>query len=451
MAKKKSKFVCNNCGSIHQMWAGKCNECNEWNTIIEEIDDSETKKMLNISDKKYQHPVKLEDIKEQEKSRIRTGIGELDRVLGGGIVQGSLVLVGGTPGIGKSTLLLQLCNMKNKDLKILYVSGEESLSQIKMRASRLDVNNDNLYLISENDIDTIKKYISDIKPDVLIIDSIQTIYSSYISSVPGSVTQVRNSTGELMTVSKSNNISTFLIGHVTKSGELAGPKLLEHMVDTVLSFEGEKHSNYRIIRATKNRFGSTNEIGIFEMTSIGLLGIDNPSDIFLSNGNKNMVGTIISCSMEGTRPILLELQSLVNPTGFGTSRRATNGVDFNRLVMILAVIEKYLNIPLSDFDAYINIVGGLSVDEPAIDAALLATIISSYYNKPISNDTVIIGEVGLTGEIRGINMIDNRLKESIKLGYKNIIIPDQKILIEIPDGYTINKVSSIKDLNSLLF
>lgn len=393
MAKNKTIFVCNNCGYESPKWMGKCPACNEWNSFSEE-------KVINTKDTNYaklskekSKPIELNKIVKSTNERISTGFNELDRVLGGGLVNGSLILLGGEPGIGKSTLILQICEKINIKGKILYVSGEESAEQVKIRADRLNIKNENLLFLSETDINNIEEEIIKIEPELVIIDSIQTMYSNEITSAPGSVSQVREITAKIMRICKENGITTILIGHVTKDGNIAGPRVLEHMVDTVLYIEGERYFSYRILRGVKNRFGSTNEIGMFEMQQEGLVEIDNPSTILISERNENSAGSIIVSSIEGTRPLLVEFQALTTPSVYGLPRRTANGIDYNRLTLLIAVIEKKAGINLGNQDVYLNVVGGLKINEPAIDLGIILSTISSFKNIPISNEVVAIGEV----------------------------------------------------------
>ena len=393
MAKNKTIFVCNNCGYESPKWMGKCPACNEWNSFSEE-------KVINTNDTNYgklskekSKPIELNKIVKSTNERISTGFNELDRVLGGGLVNGSLILLGGEPGIGKSTLILQICEKINIKGKILYVSGEESAEQVKIRADRLNIKNENLLFLSETDINNIEEEIIKIEPELVIIDSIQTMYSNEITSAPGSVSQVREITAKIMRICKENGITTILIGHVTKDGNIAGPRVLEHMVDTVLYIEGERYFSYRILRGVKNRFGSTNEIGMFEMQQEGLVEIDNPSTILISERNENSAGSIIVSSIEGTRPLLVEFQALTTPSVYGLPRRTANGIDYNRLTLLIAVIEKKAGINLGNQDVYLNVVGGLKINEPAIDLGIILSTISSFKNIPISNEVVAIGEV----------------------------------------------------------
>ncbi len=431
MAKCKTVFVCSNCGNESSKWLGKCPACNSWNTFYEEKVVTSSSKSSNQKSKEV-FPTKLNEIVGKDESRVSTGFDELDRVLGGGLVNGSLVLLGGEPGIGKSTLILQICNKIKTDGKILYVSGEESGEQIKLRADRLGINRDNILFLGETDIDIIEQNILSINPKLVIIDSIQTMYSEEITSTAGSVSQVREITSRVMKVCKANAITTILIGHVTKDGNIAGPRVLEHMVDTVLYLEGERYFSYRILRGVKNRFGSTNEIGMFEMQSEGLVEIDNPSSILISEREDNPAGSVVVASMEGTRPLLVELQALTTPSVFGLPRRTADGIDYNRLTLLTAVLEKKAGLMLGNQDIYLNVVSGIRINEPSIDLGIILAIVSSFKNIPIPKNVVALGEVGLTGEVRSINLIEKRIKESEKLGFKACIIPEsnKKLLKE---------------------
>lgn len=421
--KSKTIFVCSSCGYESPKWMGKCPACNEWNTFYEEKDV--TKSGTKDKKKEGSQVIQLNKVEKKESSRIKTGIEELDRVLGGGFVTGSLTLLGGEPGIGKSTLILQICDNIKVDGKILYVSGEESAEQIKIRADRLGVNKDNLMFLSETDIELVENQIEKLEPEFVIIDSIQTMYSDEITSSSGSVSQVREITSRIMKMCKQNAITTIIIGHVTKEGNIAGPRVLEHMVDTVLYLEGERYFSYRILRGVKNRFGSTNEIGMFEMVDEGLMEIKDPSSILVSDKeNSDASGTIVTVSVEGTRPLLVELQALVTQSFFGMPRRNAIGIDYNRLTLLAAVLEKKLRISLGNQDIYLNVVGGIKINEPALDLGICLSIVSSFKNIPIDKKTVAIGEVGLTGEIRNVNMIDKRIREAEKLGYKRVLIPE---------------------------
>ena len=425
MAKKDSTvYFCNECGYESSKWMGQCPACKAWNTFVEEKVD---KKILSSSAKRNEagsKPVSLSQISTDEEEREIIGIEELDRVLGGGIVSGSLTLVGGDPGIGKSTLLLQVCKMlSDKGKEVLYVSGEESLRQIKLRAVRIGQMKDNLKLLCETNLAAIEEVIIKTKPAVAVIDSIQTMYDEEIGSAPGSVSQVREATAVLMRIAKEQGVSVFIVGHVTKEGTVAGPRVLEHMVDTVLYFEGDRHASYRILRAVKNRFGSTNEIGVFEMKNDGLNQVINPSEFMLNGKPLNSSGSIVSCSMEGTRPILVEIQALVSRTSFGFPRRQSAGSDTNRLNLLMAVLEKRLDMPLSDQDAYVNIAGGIKISEPAIDLGIVMAIVSSYRNKAIDDKTIAFGEVGLSGEVRAVSQAGARVSEAKKLGFETCIVP----------------------------
>lgn len=424
MAKIKTKYVCQSCGYETAKWLGKCPECTKWNTFVEEIDQKSTKKEVFIIDKSSSKPVSINSIESKEEERFTTDINELDRVLGGGIVKGSLVLVGGDPGIGKSTLLIQVSsNVANLGKTVLYITGEESESQIKMRAKRLGINSENLYIFAENNLSIIESYLESVNPELIILDSIQTVFSPEISSVPGTVSQIKEGTSKFMKISKKMGISTFIVGHVTKEGSLAGPKLLEHMVDTVLYFEGERYNTYRLVRAVKNRFGSTNELGVFEMRDLGLVELDNPSKILISEKPKDVAGSVIISTVEGTRPMLLELQALVSPTSFGIPKRTSTGVDYNRVGMLLAVLEKRVGLQIQNQDVYINIVGGIKINEPSIDLGIAISVASSFRNIPIDEDIAVTGEVGLTGEVRAVSFIEKRIAECKKLGFKKIVVP----------------------------
>ena len=425
---KKIVYFCQECGYESSKWMGQCPGCRAWNTFVEET--VSTKKNSSVgggqqSGSRRAEPVVLKDIRLSEDERRLTKIGELDRVLGGGIVPGSLVLVGGDPGIGKSTLLLQVCrNLALSGNSVLYISGEESLRQIKLRAERIGEFNENLQLLCETNLETIREVIERKKPDMVVIDSIQTMFHEDISSAPGSVSQVRESTNVLMQIAKGQGISIFIVGHVTKEGNVAGPRVLEHMVDTVLYFEGDRHASYRILRAVKNRFGSTNEIGVFEMRQNGLVEVENPSEYMLSGKPENASGSVVACSMEGTRPILLEIQALVARTNFGMPRRTAAGTDYNRVNLLMAVLEKRLGMNLGNCDAYVNIAGGIKMNEPAIDLGIVMALVSSYRNRPIDEKTIVFGEVGLSGEVRAVNMPEQRVAEAKKLGFETCILPE---------------------------
>ena len=424
MAKvKKSVFFCQNCGHEESKWLGQCPVCRQWNTFVEEKvapspAGSQTKRRQETE------AVPLSSVRTDSDERTQTGIGELDRVLGGGIVPGSLVLVGGDPGIGKSTLLLQVCQrLAARHEKILYISGEESLRQIRLRADRMGVFTDELLLLCETNIETIRSAIEKQRPALAVIDSIQTMYSEEVSSAPGSVSQVREATNVFMQIAKGLGISIFIVGHVTKEGTVAGPRVLEHMVDTVLYFEGDRHASYRILRGVKNRFGSTNEIGVFEMRQDGLREVANPSEFMLSGRPENASGSVVACSMEGTRPILLEIQALVCRSSFGMPRRTAAGTDYNRVNLLMAVLEKRLGLPLSNYDAYVNIAGGIRINEPAVDLGIVMALASSYKNRPVPEDMLVFGEVGLSGEVRAVSMPEQRVSEAKKLGFKTCVVP----------------------------
>lgn len=419
MSKNKTIFVCQECGFESSKWMGKCPSCNQWNTFVEEIEKTKTKQSHSIS----VNPLLLNEVDVSIDERYKTGINELDRVLGGGIVKGSLVLIGGDPGIGKSTLLLQVCKTIDNNLKILYISGEESSKQIKMRADRLGAFSKNIYIISETNLNIISGAVLSLKPDIVIVDSIQTVYDDELSSAPGSVSQVRESTNVLMNIAKTNDISILIVGHVTKEGSIAGPRVLEHMVDTVLYFEGERHLSFRVLRAVKNRFGSTNEMGVFEMTDIGLTEVPNPSELFLSGRPEKSSGSVIICTIEGSRPMLVEVQSLVTGSNFGMPRRTATGIDYNRVNMLMAVLEKRIGMSLQNCDAYVNVIGGIKIIETSADLGIIIAIASSFRNKVVKEGTIIIGEVGLAGEVRSISYIEKRIIEAQKMGFNTCIIP----------------------------
>lgn len=435
MAKAKTTaFFCKECGYESAKWLGQCPMCREWNTFVEEpVAKKETGpkrglgsggRVLKAGQVLKVKPSRLSDIHLDEQDRMKTGFGELDRVLGGGVVKGSLILVGGDPGIGKSTLLLQVCrNLASAGRRVLYISGEESLKQIKLRANRIGEVTGELLFFCETNLEIIQEAIGEEKPEVVIIDSIQTMFKEDIASAPGSVSQVRESTNLLMQIAKGGGIAVFLVGHVTKEGVVAGPRMLEHMVDTVLYFEGERSASYRIIRGVKNRFGSTNEIGVFEMVEKGLAQVENPSEYMLSGRPEEASGAVVACSMEGTRPILLEVQALITPTAFGMPRRTAAGTDYNRVNLLMAVLEKRCHYDLSHFDAYVNITGGLRMNEPALDLAILMAIVSSMKDRPVNSKTIIFGEVGLAGEVRAVSMAQQRVNEAKKLGFDTCILP----------------------------
>ena len=453
--KTKTAYICRECGYQSPKWMGKCPGCNQWNTMDETI----------ISDKKptlsqsaatamginIPTPKRISEVKVGYETRSSTGMKELDRVLGGGIVKGSLILVGGDPGIGKSTLLLQICENAGKSQKILYVSGEESESQIKLRGERLGVKTENLYLISETDVIRITECIADIKPNLVIIDSIQTMHRDDISSAAGSVPQVREATNMFMHIAKSAGIAMFIVGHVTKDGALAGPRVLEHMVDCVLYFEGDRQMSFRILRAVKNRFGSTNEIGVFEMRDIGLCEVENPSKMLLEGRDENTSGSSIICAMEGSRGVLAEIQALVTPTGFGNPRRMSNGIDLNRIILLIAVLEKRARMNLSNSDVYINVAGGLRIDEPAADLGICVAIATSQADVLLPSDMLFVGEVGLGGELRAVSQLEKRLSEAAKLGFTSAIVPKQSLKgIKIPKGLAVYGVATIGEAMAMI-
>lgn len=451
MAKNKIVFVCSSCGYESPKWLGKCPACNEWNTFYEEKVISSSKGSTGKS-KEIAKPIELNKIEGKTDLKISTGFNELDRVLGGGLVNGSLILLGGEPGIGKSTLILQICDKIKTDGKILYISGEESGEQIKLRADRLGVKKDSLLFLSETNIENIESNILSINPKLVIIDSIQTMFSEEITSAPGSVSQVREITARIMRTCKENNITTILIGHVTKDGNIAGPRVLEHMVDTVLYLEGERYFSYRMLRGVKNRFGSTNEIGMFEMQNEGLVEITDPSKVLISDSGENPAGSVIIATIEGTRPLLVEFQALTTPTVYGLPRRTANGIDYNRLAVLIAVLEKKVGINLGNQDVYLNVVSGLKINEPAIDLGIIAATVSSFKNIPIDKKTVVLGEVGLTGEIRSVNLIEKRIKEAEKLGFKKCIIPESnKKLLKESYKLDIIGVSNVNEAMRTLF
>lgn len=451
MAKaKKSVYFCQNCGHEESKWLGQCPMCKEWNTFAEEKVVS-TKGQKSSGEKQVQ-AVTLSSVTTDEDERMKTELVELDRVLGGGIVPGSLVLVGGDPGIGKSTLLLQVCQkLSAMNKKVLYISGEESLKQIKLRANRMGEFSENLYLLCETSLNLIQTAIEREKADVVVIDSIQTMYNEEIGSAPGSVSQVRESTNVFMQLAKGMNIAIFIVGHVTKEGTVAGPRVLEHMVDTVLYFEGDRHASYRILRGVKNRFGSTNEIGVFEMRKEGLVEVENPSEFMLSGKPENASGSVVACAMEGTRPMLMEIQALVCKSNFGMPRRTAAGIDYNRVNLLMAVLEKRVGLPLSGYDAYVNIAGGIRMNEPAVDLGIIMAVASSYKNRPVSEDTIVFGEVGLSGEVRAVTMPEQRVAEAKKLGFKVCVVPEVSLKsIGKVEGIEVIGVKSVNQTMNLL-
>lgn len=450
--KTKAIYICNECGYQTTKWMGKCPGCNAWSSLIETVmNDDKPKSATALNRKTIANARKINEITYNNEQRYHTGIKELDRVLGGGMVKGSLILVGGDPGIGKSTLLLQICQNLGKSKKILYVSGEESEKQIKLRAQRLGVEDVDLYLISENDVEQILEVINTVSPDVVIIDSIQTMHIDSITSAAGSVPQVREATNAFMRIAKQDNISMFIVGHVTKDGALAGPRVLEHMVDCVLYFEGDRQMSFRILRAVKNRFGSTNEIGVFSMSDKGLTEVENPSAMLLEGRCVNSSGSAVICTMEGSRGVLAEIQALVTPVGFGNPRRMSDGIDFNRVILMIAVIEKRCRINLSNQDVYINVAGGLKIDETAVDLGICAAIISGLCDIPIPPDTVFIGEVGLGGELRSVSQLEKRLNEIYKLGFRKAVVPKMSAKnIKIPAGLHVVGISALWEAAKLI-
>ena len=452
MAKaKKSIYFCQNCGHEESKWLGQCPMCREWNTFVEEkVTVSKGTAAKNTV--REAEVVTLSSVSTDQEDRMQTEIEELDRVLGGGVVPGSLVLLGGDPGIGKSTLLLQVCKrLSDQGRKVLYISGEESLKQIKLRANRMGTFSDHLLLLCETNLETIRQVIEREHPAVAVIDSIQTMYSEEVTAAPGSVSQVREATNTLMQIAKGLNITIFIVGHVTKEGTVAGPRVLEHMVDTVLYFEGDRHASYRILRGVKNRFGSTNEIGVFEMRETGLEEVPNPSEYMLNGRPEDASGSVVACSMEGTRPILMEIQALVCRSNFGMPRRTAAGTDYNRVNLLMAVLEKRVGLPLSNYDAYINIAGGIRMNEPAIDLGIVMAIVSSYKNQSISPGTIVFGEVGLSGEVRAVSMPEQRVAEARKLGFKTCIMPQvSKDMLKKIEGIEVIGVKSVNQAMNLI-
>ena len=430
MAKSKTKFVCQECGAESPKWLGKCPGCHAWNTFVEEIESVVKTPGVAIpgASASRERPRRISEIVSAQEPRIDAGSGELNRVLGGGLVPGSLILVGGDPGIGKSTLLLQTSHaLAREGRRVLYATGEESSRQIKMRAERLGAEAPTLFVLSETNTDYIFEALDEVQPDVLVVDSIQTMYQPGVASAPGSVSQVRECTGLFMRIAKQRGVATILVGHVTKEGAIAGPRLLEHMVDTVLYFEGERHNTYRMLRAVKNRFGSTNEIGIFEMIENGLTEVKNPSELFLSERPLGVAGSTVVASMEGTRPVLVELQALVSATNFPSPRRMATGVDYNRLNLIIAVLEKRVGLHMQTHDAYLNVAGGVKLDEPAADLGIAVALASSFRDRPTRPEDVVFGEVGLTGEVRGVSRLDQRVNEALKLGFRRVVVPEKSL------------------------
>ncbi|MGE6260840.1 DNA repair protein RadA [Heyndrickxia sporothermodurans] len=450
MAKKTTKFICQSCGYESAKWMGRCPGCNEWNKMVEEVEivgKPRKGAFLHSPIEGMSKATPITTIASEQEARVLTDLKELNRVLGGGVVPGSLVLIGGDPGIGKSTLLLQVSSQLSKHShKVLYISGEESVKQTKLRADRLQISSDNLYVFSETNLESIHQTIQEISPQFVVIDSIQTVYHPEVTSAPGSVSQVRECTAELMRIAKTKGIAIFIVGHVTKEGSIAGPRLLEHMVDSVLYFEGERHHSYRILRAVKNRFGSTNEMAIFEMKEFGLTEVSNPSEIFLEERSKGASGSTVVASMEGTRPVLVEIQALISPSIYGMPRRMGTGIDHNRVTLLMAVLEKRVGLLLQNYDAYLKVAGGIKLDEPAIDLAVIISIASSFKDQPTKADDCIVGEVGLTGEVRRVSRIEQRVQEAAKLGFSRIIVPSNNLGgWKIPKGIQVIGVSTVQE------
>ncbi len=450
--KAKTLWYCTECGNEFAKWQGRCPGCQAWNSIVEQpLEKVPARVAAKNTPLSASRPLRLSEVETTQELRFSSGMSELDRVLGGGAVRGSLVLVGGAPGIGKSTLMLQICNQLCRSARVLYASGEESQRQVKLRAQRLQVESDNLYLMAETRLDDILAAVRELKPDVLIVDSIQTMYNGDRNSLPGSISQVKESTMALMNLAKGENITIFVIGHVNKEGSLAGPKVLEHMVDCVLYFEGEEHMAYRILRAAKNRFGATNEIGVFEMLDDGLAEVPNPSEMLLAGRPKDTPGSCVTCIMEGVRPVLAEVQALIAPSSYGNPRRTSNGIDYNRAMLLLAVLEKRGGLMIGGSDAYVNVIGGLYLNEPAADLATIIALASSFRDVPVPGDLVAIGEVGLTGELRSVNALSQRLSEVARLGFTKCMIPSRNSskLKEIP-GLQLIPVRNIREALAVL-
>jgi DNA repair protein RadA/Sms len=446
MSKTRTQYVCQSCGARSTRWSGKCDACGEWNTLTEELMAASVKNQRGARSIGNNEAKRITEVDSMNDERLTTGLREMDRVLGGGIVPGSMILLGGDPGIGKSTLMMQMCRPREDvDTTILYVSGEESLRQIKLRADRLNALSDSFLVLAETDLDAVLSAITRIQPDVVIIDSIQTMCRAELESAAGSISQVRESASLLLQTAKSSNIPIFLIGHVTKDGVIAGPRVLEHMVDVVLQFEGDQHHAYRIVRGIKNRFGSTNEIGIFEMHESGLREVDNPSEVFLSERSRGISGSCVCASIEGTRALLVEVQALVSPSNYGVPQRTVSGIDAKRLSLLLAVLEKRYGLRTGMFDVFANIAGGVKIDEPAIDLALCAAIVSSSKDKPIDAGTACVGEVGLGGEVRSVGYIEKRIAEAEKLGFQRIIIPSGNLREKGAHGIEIEEVRSVRE------
>ena len=453
--KAKTMFYCTECGNELPKWAGQCPACKAWNTIVEQPAETKRKSSMAAATAGERQgrskPRLMDEVETTRELRFQTGMNELDRVLGGGAVQGSLVLVGGAPGIGKSTLMLQICDHLCRTAKVLYVSGEESERQIKLRAERLQVRGEGLSLLSETNLENVIDAVHAVSPDVLIVDSIQTLYHGDVTAAPGSISQVKECTMALMQLAKGEGLTIFVIGHVNKEGSIAGPKVLEHMVDCVLYFEGEQQNSYRILRAAKNRFGATNEIGVFEMGDAGLTEVPNPSEMLLAGRPQDTPGTCVTCVMEGVRPVLAEVQALLAPTSFNVPRRTCNGFDFNRANLLLAVLEKRGGLMVSSCDAYINVIGGLNLDEPAADLAMVVALASSFRDRPVPGDLAAIGEVGLTGELRSVNALGQRLSEVHRLGFTKCLVPQRTgARLEVPDGLQLIKVRNIREALAFL-
>lgn len=451
--KAKTLFYCTQCGNETPKWQGRCPACGEWNTVVEQpvaqVRKTGVKSAVSIVPQSI--PKRMDEVECGDELRFHTGMNELDRVLGGGAVKGSLVLLGGAPGIGKSTLMLQICDQLSRFSKVLYVSGEESERQIKLRAERLHVGGENLYLLAENNLEQVVEAVHQLAPDVLIVDSIQTLYNGDLTTAPGSVGQVKECTMTLMQLAKGEGLTVFVIGHINKEGSIAGPKVLEHMVDCVLYFEGEQNMSHRILRAAKNRFGATNEIGVFEMQDIGLAEVPNPSEALLAGRPLDAPGTCVTCAMEGVRPVLAEVQALVVPSSFGNPRRTSNGFDYNRAMLVLAVLEKRGGLMVSNCDAYINVIGGLNLDEPAADLAMMIALASSFRDKSVPNDLVAIGEVGLTGELRSVSSLGQRLSEVRRLGFTKCIVPSRSSgKLVVPEGLELIRVDNIRQALSAI-
>jgi len=445
--KAKTLFYCTECGNESPKWQGRCSACGAWNTVVEQPAQTARKSVgkSSVSVAPQVMPKRMDEVESSDELRFHTGMSELDRVLGGGAVKGSLVLLGGAPGIGKSTLMLQICHQLSRFSKVLYVSGEESERQIKLRAERLKVSGENLYLLAETNLENVVESVHRLSPDVLIVDSIQTLYNGDLTTAPGSVGQVKECTMTLMQLAKGEGLTVFVIGHINKEGSIAGPKVLEHMVDCVLYFEGEQNMSHRILRAAKNRFGATNEIGVFEMQDIGLAEVPNPSEALLAGRPLDAPGTCVTCAMEGVRPVLAEVQALVVPSSFGNPRRTSNGFDYNRAMLVLAVLEKRGGLLVGNCDAYINVIGGLTLDEPAADLAMMLALASSFRDKSLPGDLVAIGEVGLTGELRSVSSLAQRLSEVRRLGFTKCIVPSRSSgTLAVPDGLELIRVDNIR-------